>query len=242
MQSNFSTRLVFLIGALALMVAGCNLPIGSIVNRQPSMRVLFIGNSYTAINGGIDKQLAGLDPSTETLRIDVGGYTLENHWVAGNALQTIHKGGWTYVVLQEQSQTPIINQGKFFEYAGYFDAEITSSGATTVLLMTWERPDSVRAGVTFANLANAYNALGKALGARVAPAGSAFARSLREKPELALYIQDGHPTIYGTYLAACVLYGTLWSVSPVGNQFADPSISAELRAYLQRVAAETLGF
>ena len=160
----------------------------------------------------------------------------------GNALQTIHKRGWAYVVLQEQSQTPIFDQKKFYDYASYFNAEITSRGAKTILLMTWERPDSARGGVTSTNLANAYTALGKALNARVAPAGSALARSLREKPSLVLYSQDGHPTMYGTYLAACVLYATIFGVSPVGNPYSDASISPELRMYFQRIAAETLGF
>jgi hypothetical protein len=242
MQLKLLARLVFFVGVVGLIVTACDLPIGQTANRQPSIRVLFIGNSYTAVNDGIDKQLKGLDPSIETQRIDVAGATLEDHWMNGNALQTIHKGGWAYVVLQEQSQTPIINQKKFYDYASYFNAEITSSGAKTVLLMTWERPNSVRVGVTSANLANAYTALGKALNARVAPAGIAFARSLREKPGLALYIQDGHPTMYGTYLAACVLYGTIYSINPVGNPYSDSSISVELRIYFQRIAAETLGF
>ena len=108
--------------------------------------------------------------------------------------------------------------------------------------MTWERPDSISYGVTTANLAAAYNAIGTELGAKVAPAGLAFALSLRERPDLLLYSQDGHPTVYGTYLAACVLYGTIFGRSPVGNPYSDPSITAEMRAYLQHIAAESLGY
>jgi hypothetical protein len=233
---------VFIVWMALLVLTSCNIQIGQTPKREPSSRVLFVGNSYTAVNGGIDKQHEGLDPSIETLRIDVAGATLENHWMDGNALQTIHRGGWAYVILQEQSQTPILNQKKFFDYASYFDAEITSSGAKTILLMTWERPDSARSGVTAANLANAYTTLGKALTARVAPAGSAFVRSLREKPSLVLYSQDGHPTMYGTYLAACVLYATVFGTSPVGNPYSDASITPELRMYFERIAAETMGF
>jgi hypothetical protein len=58
---------------------------------------------------------------------------------------------------------------------------------------------------------------------------------------LALYSQDGHPIIYGTYLAACVLYATIFGQSPVGNVFADCSITPELRGFFQRIAAETTG-
>ena len=59
--------------------------------------------------------------------------------------------------------------------------------------------------------------------------------------EIRAYSQDGHPTVNGTYLAACVLYGTIFGRSPVGNPYSDRSLSAETRAYLQRIAAEGLG-
>jgi hypothetical protein len=205
-----------------------------------STHVLFIGNSFTAFNGGINEQLEGLAPWSETSLIAPGGYTLEQHWQEGAALQSIRQGGWQFVVLQEQSQTPVFDAGKFRRYARAFDMEIRRSGAQTILLMTWERPDSIDLGVTSANLAAAYNAAGKELGAMVAPAGVAFARSLRERPELALYGQDGHPTRDGTYLAACVLYAVMFGQSPIDNTYWDATVSADTAAYLQRIAAETV--
>ena len=209
---------------------------------QPSARILFIGNSYTFVNGGLDKQLEGLAPSTETERIASGGYTLEKHWTDGNALRKIREGKWDYVVLQEQSQVPVINQPRFYEFARMFDAEIRRSGAKTILLMTWERPDSRNLGVTTDGLAAAFTAIGKELGAKVAPAGLAFARSLQSKPELTLYTPDGHPTVEGTYLAACVLYRTIFELSPVGNPYSQKNIPAETEKYLQQIAADSSGF
>lgn len=82
---------VFAACAALLILTSCgSLVIPGVNTRtQPTTRVLFIGNSYSAVNGGIDKQLSGLDPSSEIARIDNGGYTLQNHWTDGNALQTI---------------------------------------------------------------------------------------------------------------------------------------------------------
>lgn len=207
-------------------------------DSQASTRILFIGNSYTFVNGGLDKQLKGLAPSSETECIAVGGYTLENHWIDSNAIRKIREGKWDYVILQEQSQTPIVNQKKFYEFVRKFDEEIRRSGAKTILLMTWERPDSRKFGVTTDNLAATYTALGKELGVKVAPAGLAFARSIRSKPELALYSQDGHPTMEGTYLAACVLYRTIFEDNLVGNPYSVRSIPADIKDYLQEIAAE----
>ena len=210
-------------------------------DSQPSTRILFIGNSYTFINGGLDKQLKGLAPSIEAECIAVGGYTLEKHWTEGNAVLKIREGKWDYVILQEQSQIPVINQKEFYDFARKFDEEIRRNGAKTILLMTWERPDSKKAGVTTNNLAAAYITIGRELGAKVAPAGSAFERAIRGKPELTLYSQDGHPTVEGTYLAACVLYQTIFENSPIGNPYSERSIPDEMRAYLQGIAAENPG-
>ena len=208
-------------------------------DSQPSTRILFIGNSYTFFNGGLDKQLKGLAPSIETECLAVGGYTLENHWNDGNALLKIRVGKWDYVILQEQSQLPIINQKKFYDFVRRFDEEIRRNGAKTILLMTWERPDSKQFGVTTENLATSYTSLGKKLDVKVAPAGLAFARAIRGKPDLTLYSQDGHPTVEGTYLAACVLYQTIFENSPIGNPYSERSISDEMRSYLQGIAEES---
>jgi hypothetical protein len=210
--------------------------------RQPETRVLFIGNSYTSFNGGLDKGLEALSPSIETERVTADGYTLEDHWNDGNALRRIREGGWSYVVLQEQSQLPVLARRSFLGFARQFDAEIREAGAKTVLLMTWERPDSTSAGVNTANLASAYNSVGTELGALVAPAGLAFARSLHDRPDLALYTSDGHPTREGSYLAACVLYGTISRETPVDNRHSGKGLTAETSAYLQQIAAEVLGF
>ena len=226
-------RYILIVCLVALALESCD--------SQTSTRILFIGNSYTFFNSGLDKQLKGLAPSIETECIAIGGYTLEKHWTEGNAVQIIREGKWDYVILQEQSQIPVINQKKFYDYVRKFDEEIRQRGAKTILLMTWERPDSKQFGVTTDNLATAYTAVGKELGIKVAPAGLAFARSISDKPELALYSQDGHPTVEGTYLAACVLYQTIFENSPVGNPYSESSISVEMRTYLQGIAAENLG-
>jgi hypothetical protein len=204
--------------------------------------ILFIGNSYTYFNGGIDQQLHGLAPASASSVIAVGGYTLQDHWNTGNATRKIQQGGLDFVVLQDQSQTPVLDPDKFFNAVRDFDVAVRASGAHTILLMTWERPDSVSAGVTTENLALAYQRVGSELDIPVAPAGLAFARSLQARPDLILYSLDGHPTQYGTYLAACVLYAALFKKTPVGNPYSDRSISPEIRDFLQGIAAQTLGF
>ena len=227
---------------LGALLACCLLALCGSCGGQPATKVLFVGNSFTFYNGGIDAQLAEMAPSCATQLLAAGGYTLQKHWDDGTEVQAIRSGHFSYVVLQEQSQTPVYERALFATYAADFSRLIKASGGQPVLLMTWQRPDSAQWGVTTANLAAAYQTVGAAVGAKVAPAGLAFANALTLRPDLVLNNPDGHPTMEGTYLAACVVYGTIFGRSPVGIAYAPSGISADLRNFFQQIAAQTLGY
>jgi hypothetical protein len=194
----------------------------------PRDRILFVGNSYTYFNNlpTVLEQFANqVQPgSLETKMVVAGGATLKSLWEAGEALKAIQKGGWTYVVLQEQSTLgrggsengiPKINDpAMFFEYARRFDAEIHKAGAQTVFYLTWARRDSPQ---NQANLTAAYASIAKELGAVLVPVGPAWEKSMGEKPGVVLHqVDSSHPTPAGTYLAASVFYAVLFKRDPAG--------------------------
>jgi hypothetical protein len=87
-------------------------------------------------------------------------------------------------------------------------------GAKPVLLMTWAYED--RPEMT-ARLAEAYATAGNDNDATVVPAGLAFAAALSRRPDPRLHMDDrSHPSLAGTYLAACAVYATLFGQSPAG--------------------------
>jgi len=193
------------------------------------LRVLFIGNSYTYFNN-LPQMVAGLARAAhqpkqlEAEMVTVGGATLKSLWEGGKALEVLKGGKWDYVVLQEQStlgliqmanEAPRINDPKtFHEYARRFDAEIKKAGAKTVFYLTWARQNAPQ---TQAALTDAYLNIAKELNAIVAPVGIAWENALKSNPQLALHREDkGHPTPTGSYLAACVLYATIYGKSPEG--------------------------
>ena len=91
-----------------------------------------------------------------------------------------------------------------------------------------------------AQLAEAYTVAGNANNALVIPAGLAFARAREKQPELNLYAPDKrHPSLAGTYLAACTTFAALTGRSPVGNSYL-ANIDAPTAAFLQNVAWETV--
>ena len=220
------------------------------------MRILFIGNSYTDVND-LPRMLEQFGRAAgrpiETARAVPGGWTLQKHWQDGPAPKMIAEGKWDYVVLQEQSQLPIVKPELMHKYVRLFDAEIRKVGAKTVLFMTWARRNlpQQQAGLT-----KAYCDVGGEIGAAVAPVGAAWETALAERPGLDLYHDDNsHPKPAGTYLAACVFYATLTGQSPEGmpakvtaefqagrsrlkRVLAD--LSADEAAFLQRVAWKTV--
>jgi hypothetical protein len=194
--------------------------VSSITSAKRPLRVLFIGNSYTFFNGGLGSLVQALANSVkggrrmEFVEVTKGGQTLEGHWKEGKALAEIRKGGWDYVVLQEHSMRPVIEREKMWIYARMFVGEIKKTGAKTVFYETWARKNrpEMQAG-----LDQAYSGIAKEIAALVAPAGLAWERALRTKPDLSLHIADlSHPTPAGSYLNACVFYETFFGKSPEG--------------------------
>jgi hypothetical protein len=86
-----------------------------------------------------------------------------------------------------------------------------------VLFMSWAYADKPE---MTAQLAEAYTIAGNDHNALVIPAGLAFARAREKQPELNLYAPDKrHPSLAGTYLAACTSFAALTGRSPVGNSY-----------------------
>ena len=122
-------------------------------------------------------------------------------------------GGYDYVVLQEQSTLPVKNANRMAENVRLFDEVIKQAGSKTVLYMTWARQNAPEAQQA---IADAYNTIGKELGAIVVPVGLAWQNFLSEHDRPVLYDRDqSHPTLAGSYLAACVFLAVLLSANPL---------------------------
>src|SRR5690242_17486670 len=109
------------------------------------MRILFVGNSFTARNNlpNLIAQLAAEQGITvEPTLLSMGGASLRMHWNKGQALKAIQDGSYNFVVLQEQSTLPVKNAGRMRENVLLFDPAIKAAGAKTVLYMTWARKHS----------------------------------------------------------------------------------------------------
>lgn len=232
------------------------------------VEVLFLGNSYTATNDlpevfGFLANSGGYTVVTD--QHTPGGFTLGSpqggdppHMSNLASLALIDSNDWDYVVLQEQSATPVITFTRtnyMFPAVQSLDAAIKAndSTTTTLLFQTWARKDTgaVCWGgncsadfTTFHQMQDAltagYRAAAGLVGAQVSPVGEAWRLARTNHPSIQLFDPDGtHPSSLGTYLAACVFYARIFDESPIGLSYGPSTFGLEART-LQRVAHEAV--
>jgi hypothetical protein len=206
-------------------------------SERDSLRVLFIGNSFTARNdlpGLVARIASAAGKSLEHRLISAGGASLRMHWNKGEAQKAIQSGGYDFVVLQEQSTLPIKNAGRMRENVILFDEAIRAAGAKTALYMTWARKGQAEKQ---ALITKAYAEIGEEIGAVVIAAGNAWREFMGEHKTPVLHDKDGsHPTLAGSYLAACVAYGSLFGDSPGQLRVKIEGLSEAEMKVLQKVA------
>lgn len=215
-------------------------------------RILFLGNSYTFFNRmpAMVKAMAdskGLRPDVHLHAVPAA--SLRSHWNDEAARKKLEGSAWNFVVLQDQSVTPILNPEQTLEFGGRWCAQIRGAHGTPVLFLTWGRKNS--SGVPDPQeqeaLLHTYLKLARREQAAVAPVGIAWEDCLKRHPGMPLYQPDGqHPTEEGSYLAACVMYCTLFGKSPLGlpaklslKGVRLCSLSAGKAGILQTVALDT---
>lgn len=210
--------------------------------RSHSINILFIGNSFTQRNnlpGLIAEMAAAREVSVKHNLISAGGASLRTHWNAGKAAAAIATGEYEYVVLQEQSTLPVKNANRMAENIRLFDEPIKRAGSKTVLYMTWARE---HAPETQQAIAAAYNTIGQELGAIVVPVGLVWQSFLSKHDNPALYDRDrSHPTLAGSYFAACVFLGALLKENPIGIESGSENLNKQDRLALQRAAWKQAG-
>jgi hypothetical protein len=218
----------------------------------PAMHVLFIGNSYIFVND-LPNTFAALaragNHPVSTDMAAVGGATLQQHLGMSQTRNKLAAERWDYVVLQEQSVIPAIpslRKAQMYPAVRQFAQIIRAQGAQPVLLLTWGRRDGLReAGyrdyqTMQAQLTTGYMTIADELNVCVAPAGVAWQTAAAQKAGMALWQADGsHPSDRGSYLAACIVYATLFRESPVGLP-PSTGLSVEAARGLQIIARDTV--
>jgi len=247
--------------AAAIALAGCaalapTQPSRTDAAASPPKAMLWVGNSFFYYNNSMHGHVSQLVRGDKSITyrgvsVTISGSGIDWHdiesylgpdrigkysFVAGNKIAFNPPGKqFDAVMFMDCSQCPIHEQLKpvFHEFAKKHSDTIRAHDARPILFMSWAYKDKPE---MTAQLAEQYTIAGKANGAQVVPAGLAFAKSVQRKPELELYAPDKrHPSLAGTYLAACTVYASLFGKSPVGNAYT-AGLPADIAADLQTAA------
>ena len=227
----------------------------------PPESVLWVGNSFFYYNNSLHGHFgrlvasAGSGARVRGVSVTISGSGLDWHDMA-SLLRPDGLGRYSFVgdndiqfnppgrqydtaVMMDCSQCPIHPklQAAFHDTVKKNAQLLRQAGVRPVLFMSWAYQDKPEMTV---QLAEQYTQAGKANGALVIPAGLAFARAISRQPDTVLYESDKrHPSLAGTYLAACTAYATLFGKSPVGLAYT-AGLPADLAAWLQTAAWETV--
>jgi len=199
---------------------------------DPDHRQDYRATSVTISGSGLDWH----DVKRYFRRNAIGSYTIdEQNNIVFNKLDKLYD----VAIMMDCSQCPIHPELKstFKKSVKKDSAAVRSQGAQPVLFMSWAYADKPE---MTAQLAEAYTVAGNENNALVIPAGLAFARAIGKRPEFNLYAADKrHPTLAGTYLAACTVFAALTGRSPVGNSYL-AGLDAPMALFLQTMAWETV--
>lgn len=219
--------------------------------------VLFVGNSYLyygdSLHNHVRRMVIAADPSLEKKMkyksATIGGAALAHHNIdhLTKPGQIGVKQPFQLVILQGGSFAPLseARRAQFREKVIEFNKVITERGGKTALYLThaYVEPHKDANPQNIRLTEDLYVSVGNEVGALVIPVGLAFEEAYRRNPGMKLHkAYDGsHPSLIGTYLAACTVYASIYGKSPVGNSYDYfGKIDKETATFLQQVAADTV--
>lgn len=238
---------------MRLFILSISLLFSNLLLAQDTLRALFIGNSYMGVNN-LPSMVSDLSTSLgDVLLIDSntpGGQTFQNHAANPINYQKMAEQPWDYIILQGQSQEPSFPFAQVNSQSLPFAVQLADSAkaiqpcSQVNFFMTWGRQngdpqwDSIN---TFdkmnGRLRDAYLRIADSANAAVSPVGVAWKYVRDNQPNINLYQQDGsHPSLEGSYLAACVFYTSLFHKASTGSTY-NPGIDPSTATILQAVAS-----
>lgn len=232
-----------------------------LIIAQQKKEVLFIGNSYTYVNDlpNLVKEIAL--SFGDTLIHDSstpGGANFNGHSSSAQTLAKINQQQWDYVVLQAQSQelsfSPFQVASDSYPYAEILVDSIFANSSCTepLFFMTWGRKYGDQSNCQFyppvctylgmqQRLRESYLDMTFTHNTSCSPVGMAWKKSIEIDSTLNLYSSDNsHPSIYGSYLAACTFYASIFKKSAVGSTYWPNAIDSASAYILQQIGSSTV--
>lgn len=197
-------------------------------------KVLFIGSSLTAFNdlpGMFDSLASYAGRDVLVVNGAIAGQNLTDHLSITSTMDRLNQENYDYIILENGDYSLIYDdtkQGVWNTIDTYIEM-IHSHCATTkiIIFMDWAMKNGLlHDGIfysyeTFTQMIyDATMEVAQAKNLIVAPIGYAWDSIVKTMPEYELYAPDnGHPSVSGSYLGACVYYSVIFQESIEGNSY-----------------------
>lgn len=222
---------------------------------QDIKTALFIGNSYIGTNNLPNIISTVANSLKDSLYYDqsvIGGYTLKQHFNNPTTKSKLKSHKWDYVILQEQSQLPSFPPAQVaadvFPYADSLVSLIKSFDSCTrvIFFMTWGRKNGDQANCPYypplctydgmqARLRLSYLYMGQSNHEIIAPVGVVWKYTRDNNSSIELYSPDeSHPSVHGSYLAACTFYSTIFKKSPLNAVYPKNHLTSKEAETIQK--------
>lgn len=227
-------------------------------------RVLFLGNSYTQFNNLpslVENIASSLGDTLIFSSVTPGGFTLQGHATNAASINAIKQQKWDIVVIQAQSQEPSFNPtyvaNNVYPYAMALADTIRSVDTCTEVMfyMTWGRKNGDASNCGSYTPVCTYEGMQQKLRERylqmtqdnkanVAPVGAAWKMTRDSASSIELYNPDeSHPSLSGSYLAACVFYASIFHKDPYPSNYnggVTPADAEKLRYYAGKTTTDSI--
>lgn len=205
----------------------------AMANSTDSVKILFIGNSYTHMNNMpkiFDKICKAKGKNVIVEMNTRAGASFAVHTTRPDMFEKIRSRKWDYVILQGYSR-------EFIEEPTYLDTatvprmvqimdSIKANNSCTQILLyqTWgykegylERPETDSYEKMTEKIATGYRYVSEVFSLPISPVGYVWQELRKNVPDINLYDADAaHPNKNGSYLSACTFYAAIFRESPEG--------------------------
>ncbi|MBT8280639.1 MAG: hypothetical protein KJO16_03605 [Muriicola sp.] len=204
--------------------------------------VLFIGNSHTNYNLGLDHYLrgfttqAGLNYTPSIDKITIDGATMQDHAENANTINKLSERDWDIIILQENTTRAANETTEAISGLQELKFAIPGNSTEIYLFMTWAYEDQPE---MLANIRATYEQAAPLVPGTVVPIGVGF-KQIKDDPlaEFTLYNVDGiHPSPEGSFFAAAMFYAAIYDKDPSINPYT-AGLEPATALYLKEKAKE----
>ena len=185
------------------------------------------------------------------------GKSLQTHWEEGDgvaedgnpgAKMLVRSEAWSHIILQEQSSLPRTNIESFRanvkRWVDYIREYCPNPNAIIIVPINWAYSGDWANYTAFnATFVKNYQDVALDLGVTLCPVGVAYQEVYDlegSEGTLTWFLDDRHPTLKATYMAAAMEYGLIYGVDPLDISWAPNGLNADDAAAMRGYASRAL--